>query len=197
MSAETLPDGCLRETITYLEMRERPPDRSAARSPKGGIVVRVRRPALGFYRRLYRAVGTPWLWKDRLLLNDRELAHIIRDPAVHIHVLFRNGRPVGFMELDCREPRDIEVAFCGLVPGHTGKGLGRLLLGRALALAWAMEPDRVWLHTSSHDHPGALDFYRGMGFRVCATEQMLMQDPRLSGVLPETAAPQVPLARRG
>ena len=36
-------------------------------------------------------------------------------------------------------------------------------IGRSRA-AWLMEPERVWLHTRSLDHPSALPMYQRAGF---------------------------------
>lgn len=72
--------------------------------------------------------------------------------------------------------RDVEIVVAGLVPEFVGKGFGGHLLTVATRLAWKAEhPDgaltrRVWLHTSSLDHPHALPNYQRRGFRVFATE---------------------------
>ena len=68
----------------------------------GLAVVHARRPTLEYYRFLYDAVGRPWHWDGRKKLSDEELARIIHDPADEVHVLYAEGVPVGFAELDRR-----------------------------------------------------------------------------------------------
>ena len=62
-----------------------------------------------------------------------------------------------------------------------------------LAEAFRRNVGRVWLHTCTFDHPGAVRFYRRHGFRAFKFAIEVSDDPRLTGHLPETAAPQVPL----
>jgi ribosomal protein S18 acetylase RimI-like enzyme len=54
---------------------------------------------------------------------------------------------------------------------------------------------RVWLHTCTNDHPAAIAFYRRCGFTPYKFAIEVMEDPRLSGAYPETAAPHIPLIR--
>ncbi|MHB1223101.1 MAG: GNAT family N-acetyltransferase, partial [Gemmatimonadaceae bacterium] len=65
--------------------------------------------------------------------------------------------------------RPWELAYFGLVRGVQGRGLGRWLLERAIAEAWAGGADLLWLHTCSLDHPAAIPNYRARGFRPFAT----------------------------
>jgi GNAT superfamily N-acetyltransferase len=98
-------------------------------------------------------------------MSDRELAAIIADPAVDVHVLWRAGVPVGFAELDRRRPPEIVLTYLGLVPEVIGRGLGRYLLDHTVAAAWRHRPTRLWLHTCTLDHPRALELYLETGFR--------------------------------
>jgi GNAT superfamily N-acetyltransferase len=62
----------------------------------------------------------------------------------------------------------------GLLPEFVGNGLGGCALTLAVQRAWALGPpvNRVWLHTSSQDHPRALPNYHRRGFRTFKTEQV-------------------------
>jgi GNAT superfamily N-acetyltransferase len=70
----------------------------------------------------------------------------------------------------------VEIVVFGLVPEFVGRGFGSHLLTVGTRLAWAAEhPDtaptrRVWLHTSSRDHPNARPNYERRGFRAFRTE---------------------------
>ena len=72
----------------------------------------------------------------------------------------------GLLELDRREPPDIELAYFGVTPELTGQGAGRWLMHQAMTLAWRHRPRRFWVHTCTLDHPGALPFYIRSGFRA-------------------------------
>lgn len=187
-----VPEGWLATAVTWLEMRERPAP--ADRPPPPGVGLEpIGADDLSRYRRLFTAVGEPWLWFGRVLLDDPALAAILGDPAVWCRAVVRDGRDLGFVELDARTPGEVELAYFGLVPDGIGTGLGRWLMERALAEAWSRAPERVTVHTCHFDHPGALAFYRRSGFLPVATGVELAPDPRLVGLLPRTAAPHVPL----
>jgi len=190
MSYESLPDGELAAVVTYLEMRA-PPDRSVPPSPLS--LKRVEVPEPEHYRELFRRVGAPWLWFSRLTLDDAHLAEIIQHPKVELYSVLNDSNQVGMLELDFREPHECELSFIGLVPELAGQGHGRWLLAEALRLAWREGVDRVHVHTCSLDHPAALAAYRRAGFTPFKRTVERFRDPRLLGILPTTAAPQVPL----
>lgn len=184
--------GELAAVVTSLEMRERPRPRPLPTAPLR--LVRWADPGLESYRTLFRRVGAPWLWFSRLVMDDAALGAISRDPAVEVHaVIDRAGIEVGMVELDFRTPGECELAFFGLVPELTGKGLGGWLIGQALALGWRKGVERMWVHTCTLDHPGALGFYRRHGFTPFGRAIETFADPRLIGILPRDAAPQIPL----
>ena len=152
--------------MTYLEMTA-PPGGPATRPPRPAVEIRrAVRPTTSFYRYLYDAVGGPWTWTERRLMSDEGLAAIIRDPRVEVLVLWVDGVPAGYAELDRRAPPDIELAYFGLIPEFIGQGLGRFLLDHAVRRAWSCEPGRLWVHTCDLDHPRALGVYEKCGFRV-------------------------------
>jgi GNAT superfamily N-acetyltransferase len=152
--------------VTFLEMTA-PPTRPPRRPPRPGLEVRLaRRPTVDFYRYLYASVGEPWTWVVRRWLSDAELAAILRDPRVEVTVLWIEGVPAGFAELDRRTPADVELAYFGLMPAFIGQGLGGYLLDWAIHHAWRSRPRRLWLHTCDLDHPGALAVYQRLGFRI-------------------------------
>ena len=109
-------------------------------------------------------------------------------------VLSREGEDVGLLELDRREPGEVELAFFGLVADVVGGGAGRLLMSRAIERAFA-EPGvrRFWVHTCTLDHPAALAFYIRSGFTPYARSVEVADDPRVLGLLPRDAAPWLPM----
>jgi len=191
VSYEPVADGELAAVVTYLEMRSPPADEVPASSLS---LSRIEQPAADGYRTLFRLVGAPWLWFSRLTLDDAHLAEIVQHPKVELYtVLDENEREVGMLELDFREPHECELAFLGLIPELSGKGHGKWLLAEAVHRAWREGVDRVHVHTCSLDHPAALAAYRRAGFTPFKRTIERFRDPRLLGILPTTAAPQIPL----
>ena len=111
-------------------------------------------------------MGRAWQWVSRKAMSDESLEKIIRDPNVEIFVLYVGGVPAGYIELDVRKPKDIEILFYGLMKEFMGKGLGSYLLNWALAYVWnEKKPDRLWVHTCDLDSPKALSVYLKAGFK--------------------------------
>jgi GNAT superfamily N-acetyltransferase len=179
--------------VTCLEMTVRPQPGSTRGFPPRYALVPFKQPDLAAYRALFRKVGQEWMWYSRLVMSDRELQDILHDPRVEVFALRERDEGVGLLELDFRDSGQCELAFFGLAPEAIGKGLGRALMDAALALAWAKPVERLWVHTCTFDHPSALAFYVRSGFRPYAFQVEVQPDPRLTGYLPRTAAPHVPL----
>jgi GNAT superfamily N-acetyltransferase len=193
MGYSPLPQGKIANVVTCLEMRERP----QLSIPATGELSfeRWSSPDLEAYRALFRAVGENWLWVSRLIMPDEKLAAILHHPDVEIYVIQANGRKIGLLELDFRQPGECELVFCGLVADAIGQGAGRLLITQAVDRAWARPIERFWLHTCHFDHPSAIFFYQKAGFHPYSFLVEVIDDPRLTGDLPETAAPHIPLLR--
>jgi len=188
-----LPPGKIANVVTYLEMTARP---SLPRAVRGDLAVRrLPNPELGWYRGLYSRIGEAWLWFSRAVMPDEELAHRLADPATEIHVLEGDRGALGFAELSRHVPGEVEIAMFGVVPEATGTGAARFLMETVLDTAWSWGVRRVWLHTCTFDHPAALRFYQTRGFRPYKLAIEVSDDPRLSGYLPETAGPHVPLIK--
>ena len=191
MSYTDIPDGELAAIVTFLEMRK-PPEGQIPASP---LSLRpIADPDVEEYRRLFRRIGRHWLWFSRLVMSDEELARIIKDPGVDLYVVVDElGTDIGMLELDFRDEGQCEIAFIGLLPELAGRGHGRWLLGQTLRLAWRDGVKRVHVHTCTLDHPAALSAYRTAGFTACKRAIERFPDPRLRGILPRDAAPQIPM----
>ena len=172
-------------TVTYLEMMARPTLPPAALSSRRAVaLLRAHQPSIAYYRFLYKSIGESWMWYVRLKLNDEALAAIVQDEKVEVYVLYVDGVPAGFAELDRRQGPDIELAYLGLMPEFVGGGLGAYLLSTAIDIAWSYEPRRLWVHTCTQDHPRALALYQRFGFKPYKQESTTFPDPRLGGLLP-------------
>src|SRR3546814_10814505 len=65
-------------------------------------LLRAEHPTVGFYRYLYNAVGGEWRWWYRRQMSDADLAGILADDRVEVFVLYGDGAPAGYFELDRR-----------------------------------------------------------------------------------------------
>ena len=180
--------------VTYLEMKAPPPPRPPRQPAHPVALLRLREPSANFYRYLYAAVGEPWLWYERRTMTDDALLPLIRAEGVEISVLYADGEPAGFFELDYRAKDEVNLAYFGLVPRFIGHGLGGFLLGRAVEEAWRRAARRLWLHTCTLDHPRALALYQKAGFVPYKQETKTIDDPRALGLIPATV-PLPPAAR--
>ena len=109
---------------------------------------------------------------------------IIHDPLVEIFVLYVDGVPAGYAELDRRKPDEVELAYFGLVPQFMGRKLGPFLLNWAVDTAWFSKPKRLWVNTNNLDHPRALQIYQKAGFVPYRQEIKAIPNPRLTIVRP-------------
>jgi len=192
MSYEDVPAGKIAAVVTSLEMTARPAPR--AEQPNGRLALhQVERPEFAWFRRLFRRVGENWIWSSRLMMPDAELAATIHDPLVEVFVLMHGEDEAGLLELDFRAQGECELSFFGLAPDFVGSGAGRWLMNRAIERAWAQPIRRFWVHTCTFDHQAAVAFYVRSGFRPFRLQIEYADDPRLTGLLPRTAAPHVPL----
>ena len=187
-----LPPGKLAAIVTYLEMRTPPPPELHPTTSEF-VIRRLKAPDLDWYRDLFRRIGEPWLWFSRLRMRDDELQAIIHSDDVDIFALSYNEVDAGLLEFDRRRMPDIQLTFFGIVPELIGKGAGRALLQYGLAAEWKRHPQRVWLHTCTHDHPRALEFYGKAGFVAYKRGIEIADDPRLTGEVPRDAAPDIPV----
>lgn len=152
-------------TVTFLRM-DRPPIEPAPAWRAGNTVIRVTVPTVPFYRYLYNTVGADYVWWLRRTTPDAELAALLADPLVSLHVLYRNGEPAGFFELDGRPWPDVNLSYFGLMPHAVGTGLGYSFLRYAVDTAWRQGARGMTVNTCTADHPRALPTYMRAGFRT-------------------------------
>jgi GNAT superfamily N-acetyltransferase len=176
----------IKDTVTYLEMFARPPPRPLP-APLGKLaLMRAEGCTVSFYRYLYETVGTPWVWFERRLWSDEALAAELTKPTTAVFVLYLNGVPAGYFELDAADARETALRYFGLMPDFIGRSLGPFLLNAAISEAWSRPLERLWVHTCTFDHPRALPLYQRAGFAVYARRNVSFDDPRESGILPRS-----------
>lgn len=185
--------GHLWVTVTFLEMLS-PPERLPMQKPVGDVrLIRADPPTISFYRYLYTNVGQHWLWHERLLLSESDLFEIVADRRVEVYVLYVDGSPAGYSELDRRESERTNLSYFGLMPEFIGRGFGSFFLDQTIWLGWANGTRRLTVNTCTFDHPRALPLYQSLGFVPYRHVSREVNDPRVHGPLPRSVAPQIPI----
>lgn len=168
-------------TVTFLRM-DRPPSEQAPILRDGCHMVKATTPTVPFYRYLYNTVGGDYLWWLRRTTPDAELAALLADPLVGIHVLYRNGEPAGFFELDGRAWPDTNLSYFGLMPHAVGTGLGFAFLRQAVDTVWRQGARGMTVNTCTADHPRALPNYLRAGFHTVRQVREIWNVPERLGL---------------
>jgi GNAT superfamily N-acetyltransferase len=151
--------------ITYLEMTAQPARRYPLPLGVNAAILYAEKPQPSFYRFLQFQVGHPWNWESRLRMDDETLMGSIHAATTEIYVLYLDGAPAGFFEVNRADPSTTDLAYFGLMPHASGRRLGRWFLSQAIEACWANTPRRVTVNTCTLDHPAALSLYQKLGFR--------------------------------
>lgn len=175
-------------TITYLEMTSISQLRPRKINDNDFKISEVKIPLPEYNRFFYTAVGGDYYWVDRLKWNHKQWLDWLQRPEVHTWAAYYQGTPAGYFELEEQPDNNVEVAYFGLIPQFSGRGLGGHLLTVTIEKAWALGAQRVWVHTCSLDSPAALQNYEARGFRV-------YREDSYTAELPETPPGPWPNAR--
>ncbi|MGH7583515.1 MAG: GNAT family N-acetyltransferase [Gemmatimonadales bacterium] len=163
--------------VTFLEMLRAPEGWPGRPLPPGTSVHREPLDvAPRFAAEMYRRVGGPWHWLDRLGWSPDDWRIAIDRPGVEIWRARADGETAGYYELSLTGDV-VDIRYFGLVPGWTGRGIGGPLLDHAVRRAWELGPRRVTVNTCTLDHPVALANYRARGFAVVRTERQRRRIP--------------------
>jgi GNAT superfamily N-acetyltransferase len=145
---------------------DRAPTTPAPLLPPQAEVTRLSHCTVPFYRYLYNTVGGPYLWWLRRAAPNDSIAALLAEPQVAIHVLYMDGEPAGFFELDGRCDPDVNLSYFGLMPHAIGRGLGAGFLRAAVDAAFQRTRRGVTVNTCTADHPRALPTYLQAGFQT-------------------------------
>ncbi|NOT09533.1 MAG: GNAT family N-acetyltransferase [Gemmatimonadales bacterium] len=165
--------------VTHLEMLSPADLRPSSKVPADALLLRASLPSPELNRFLYTAVGGDWHWRDRLPWTYAQWMAWLDRPELETWVLYLSGTPAGYFELELQGGDTVEIVYFGLMGRFAGQGIGGYLLSQAVSRAWAIRPGvgRVWLHTCSLDHPGAVGNYLARGFVVSKEETKTVDVP--------------------
>lgn len=142
--------------------------------------------ALPLIRATHDRIAAPHHWSS-LQWNVDRWQELLSRPGVRTWIARVGTDVLGLVQLEARPEGEVEIIKFGLVPEFVGRGYGGHLLTVTIRLAWDTDPvdsapiSRVWLHTSSFDHPHALVNYRRRGFRQFAVRTNQRELPSLGG----------------
>jgi GNAT superfamily N-acetyltransferase len=165
-------------TVTYLAMSAPPAHLPPMPLSLRLALMRAENIPLHYYRYLYSSVGANWLWFDRLLLDDEALSAKVHRAGVEVFVLYANGSPGGYYELDFSKPRRANLVYFGLMPEWTGMKIGPWLLGSAVSEAFSRGVEELTVNTCTLDHPAALPLYQRLGFNPVKREKRRLTVPK-------------------
>ncbi|KQO76810.1 3-mercaptopyruvate sulfurtransferase [Rhizobium sp. Leaf262] len=167
----TSENGPIKAHVTQLEMTSAPKVSLPVPVNIQTAIMRTTDIPLHFYRYLYWRVGKRWHWQKRMRMSDAELSATLRDPANSVTVLYLNGAPAGFFELNRIDADVTELSYFGLMEEAIGAGVGKWFLLQALYAAWQDNPKKITVSTNTLDHPRALQLYQMMGFSPVSTHE--------------------------
>jgi hypothetical protein len=167
--------------VTFLRMDRAPAERAPALPPTHSVV-RLQAPTVPYYRFLYNTVGADYVWWLRRTMADRELADLLRDPMLSIHVLYAGGEPAGFYELDARAWPDVNLSYFGLMPHAIGSGVGYAFLRHAVGTVWQQRVRGMTVNTCTADHKRALPAYLRAGFHTIRQVREIWNVPAKLGM---------------
>lgn len=158
------------EIVTYVEMTAPGQLNPAALVP--GLTLEPVDRGSPLVPDMLARIGADYGWRSASRTDREWAAWFAEHPDQTFWLLSFEGEPAGMVCCDLDPGGDAEIVTFGLLPQFVGQGLGGFALTLGVRQAWALAPSvtRVWLHTSSLDHPRALPNYHRRGFRTFKTE---------------------------
>ena len=176
-------------------LRHDEPSRIPAPSPRADLrLVRAHEPSVAFYRFLYDTIGHDWLWGEMRRTNDAAIRQRLQHPGNRLFYPTLEGTPAGMVEAQVGDGAT-ELAYVGLVPGATGRGLGRWMLASACHALMAERMQPFTINTCTSDSPGGLALYLSMGFTIVDETDFAERDPRAEGLIAPHVHSRIPLAK--
>ncbi|MEO3742796.1 GNAT family N-acetyltransferase [Plantactinospora sp. B5E13] len=161
----------MKEIVTYLEMTAR--DQFTPADPVPGLALEPLDRDSPLVVQLQVRIGAPYGWKSASRTGEEWTAWFAGYPHRMFWLLSFDGEPAGLVLYDLHPGDEVEIETFGLVPEFVGRRLGGYALTLGIQRAWDLTPtvERIWLHTSSLDHPHALPNYHRRGFRTFRTAE--------------------------
>lgn len=133
---------------------------AARRSPKRPVPTPIEGVRFGTspemlssdYIRLYREIGEPLGWHERLVWTRPQIFEHLQRKGVYLLSARAGETYLGFAELEERGPGDAELVLFGLMPAFRGRGVGSAFLEHVLHHAFEqLQLERVWCDVTVAD----------------------------------------------
>lgn len=151
-------------------------------SPVAIELQKVTADAASTVRTTYRRVFLPLGSAGRADWSESQWAEELVSSNIHVWLARAKDEVIGLIELETEPSGDVGIVIFGVTPTVIGNGYGGALLTLATRLAWELVPKtktgtRVWVQTSSRDHPHAIPNYQARGFRRAHRRRQRGQRP--------------------
>lgn len=171
-------ENMIREfTVYYLEITESGNAGADMSIPDNIRIKRVTEPSPALNRFFYLKIGAAWDWIDRKNWTVDQWRQYVDQADLETWVVHFDSAPAGYFELLHEPEQRTQIAYLGLLPEFTGKGLGGYLTRFAIQRAFDVGAKKVWLSTCSLDHPAALKTYLKCGFKLVREEVVRKEFP--------------------
>tara|TARA_B100001996_G_C18492794_1_gene528310 strand:+ start:139 stop:651 length:513 start_codon:yes stop_codon:yes gene_type:complete len=125
----------------------------------------------------YKQVGIKYMWRDRLIWNDKTWIDYTTHKNVKTFVLKKENDLVGYFELILnKEKFETEIAYFGILEYYFGKKYGGYLLSEAIKISFKEGSKRVWVHTCSLDHKNGIKNYLARGMKIFRSEKITLNN---------------------
>jgi len=164
--------------VTYLEMVQ--PVLESTPEPNEGeevemSIVQVKNCPVHFYRYFYDRIGEKHHWVHRRKLQDATLSAVLQSPETCLYLLYLDGCPAGFCEMNLGNWPDLEIVYFGLMAEFQNRGWGRFFLSAMVVEGWRKKPERITIQTNTLDSPHALTLYQQLGFYPTHSRDVMME----------------------
>jgi len=164
-------------TIHYLEITNSDDFRPVNQAPAGVRMVHLREASAIVNQTFYLKIDRDWDWTDRRDWTYDQWQEYVNNPDLETWIVHVDGEPAGYLELIGETNQSVNIAYLGLLPEHTGKGIGAYLVSFAIQRGFDKGARRVWVSTCTLDHPAALRSYQHRGFKIFKSENIEKEFP--------------------
>ena len=138
-------------------------------------IILINPPDFQINKFFYKQVGKKYMWRDRLVWDDKKWIDFTTHKNVKTYVLKENKDFVGYFEIIFNTSKfECEIAYFGILEEYIGKKYGGYLLSEAIKVAFKEQIKKVWAHTCSLDHKNAIKNYLSRGMKIFKSEKVVI-----------------------
>lgn len=116
--------------------------------------------------------------------NKERITGELRNPNVQYFLLHLNNKPRGYLKVnegesqnDLKDKEGLEIERVYIIKEYQGRGLGKILMNKALEIGSVKKKEYVWLGVWEKNLD-AIRFYEQIGFEKFGTHDFYMGDDR-------------------